>query len=93
VAGWLSGTDEGKAEYRSICRSTGSAETSLDPIGESRQPAECIDPGVRGRSRILRTARRARLSFGRCEPFRLRRLNTLAQLSIGRSATKRRFET
>ena len=29
VAGWLSGTDEGKAEYRSICRSAGSAETSL----------------------------------------------------------------
>ena len=29
VAGWLSGTDEGKAEYRSICRSAGGAETSL----------------------------------------------------------------
>ncbi len=30
VAGWLSGTDEGKAEYRSICRSAGDAETSPD---------------------------------------------------------------
>ena len=29
VAGWLSGTAEGKAEYRSICRSAGSAETPL----------------------------------------------------------------
>jgi tetratricopeptide (TPR) repeat protein len=29
VAGWLSGTDKGKAEYRSICRSAGNAETSL----------------------------------------------------------------
>ena len=29
VAGWLSGTAEGKAEYRSICRSAGNSETSL----------------------------------------------------------------
>ena len=27
IAGWLSGTSEGKAEYRSLCRSAGNAET------------------------------------------------------------------